>query len=162
MPSGIETCKDVWLEYLSALPEGHRHRSVEPDAFAFGGSGALADELARLVVSGTKQATTSLPVEFTAPGDQLPKAGDVSIILDGAGHPVAIIERLTVRTVPFDSVDAAYAAVEGEGDGSLSYWRKAHVNYFESVCRRLGGTFNAQTPVICQEFKLVWPAHREK
>src|SRR3954467_11421906 len=98
----MKACSDFWLEYLASLPAAHRHRSVTPDAFAFGGSGAIADSLAGLVVNGTKRATTSLPVEFTALGDPLPEAGDVSIILDGVGHPVAIIERLTVRTVPFD------------------------------------------------------------
>lgn len=55
----------------------------------------------------------------------------------------------------FDDVDARYAAVEGEGDGSLTYWRDAHTEYFESVCARLDSAFDGRTPVICQCFAVV-------
>ncbi|MGH8688948.1 MAG: ASCH domain-containing protein [Burkholderiales bacterium] len=148
-----------WDRYVAQLPADHRHRSIKPDAFAFGGSGSLADELAQLVLSGRKRATTSLAVEFTSMNEALPRVGDVSIILDGGHKPVAIIERTAVETLPFESVVASYAAVEGEGDGSLTYWRSAHIEYFEGVCRKLGGSFTSKTPVICQRFRLVWPAN---
>ena len=158
MPIDVEACEALWRDYLAHLPIDHRHRAVKPDAFAFGGSGNLAAELAELILSGRKQATTSLAIEFTSLNEPLPKVGDMSIILQGELKPVAIIERTEVKTVPFESVDESFAATEGEGDGSLAYWRAAHTEYFESVCRRLGGTFNAKTPVLCQEFRLVWPA----
>jgi uncharacterized protein YhfF len=54
-------------------------------------------------------------------------------------------------------VTAEYASVEGEGDGSLDYWRAAHREYFTAVCARLGGEFNDGMPVICQVFHVVWP-----
>jgi uncharacterized protein YhfF len=149
-------CRAVWLEYLRGLPPGHTHYRITPDAFAFGDSAELADELARLVLAGTKRATASLAVEFTSLNEPLPKAGDVSIILRGDGRPVAIIERTDVKTIPFESVDAAFAATEGEGDGSLAYWRDAHTEYFTGVRHRLGGTFDAATPVLCQIFRLLW------
>jgi uncharacterized protein YhfF len=38
--------------------------------------------------------------------ERLPKAGDLSIILDGKGDPVGIIERISVDLVPFQAVDA--------------------------------------------------------
>lgn len=60
--------------------------------------------------------------------------------------------------MPFDEVDEPYAAVEGEGDGSLAYWRAAHEQYFTDVCRRLGGSFDGRTPVICQSFRVLFAA----
>ena len=54
-------------------------------------------------------------------------------------------------------VGSAYAAIEGEGDGSLAYWRAAHIEYFTGVCARLGGRFDDATPVLCQTFTVVWP-----
>jgi uncharacterized protein YhfF len=146
-----------WQRYLASLRPEHPHRALQPDAFAFGGGGALADELAELVLAGRKRATTSLPIEFAADGDPLPEVGSLSIVLAGDGRPVAIIERTQVFERAFDEVDAAYAAVEGEGDGGLAGWRADHAEYFEGVCARLGGCFDGRAPVICQVFRVVWP-----
>lgn len=148
----------LWADFLGSLPADDPRRGKTPDAFAFGGGEGIADELAALVVAGTKRATASLPIEFTAVGDPLPKAGDLSIVLDGKGDPVAIIELTSVDVVPFGEVDEAFAAFEGEGDGTLAWWRQAHTWYFGRVCERLGGTFDEATPVLCQRFRKVWPA----
>jgi uncharacterized protein YhfF len=152
----LETVQAFWQRYLATLPHDHPHRASRPDAFAFGDSAALADELAALVQAGRKRATASLPVEFTSEGRRLPRAGDVSIVTRADGTPVAIIELTDVRSVPFQAVDAAFAAEEGEGDGSLAWWQAAHRRYFGRVCARLGGTFDNTTTVICQRFRLVW------
>ena len=109
------------------------------------------------MLAGRKRATASLPIEYTSLNEPLPKAGDLSIILDGKGVPVAIIERTSVELVPFHAVDAEFAAHEGEGDGSLGYWRDAHTSYFNAVCARLGGSLEENTPVLCQRFRRVWP-----
>ena len=146
-----------WQDYLRRLPAAHRHHRAIPDAFAFGGGGALADELADLVLAGVKRATASLAIEFSAAGETLPQAGSVSIILAADAQPVAIIERSSVVCVPFGRVDAQFAATEGEGDGSLAWWRAVHRHYFNDVCSRLGGRFDDDTPVLCQTFVLVWP-----
>ncbi|MBS0337820.1 MAG: ASCH domain-containing protein [Proteobacteria bacterium] len=149
--------KAYWAGFVRSLDPDDRRRTAKPDAFGFGGEGDLADKLAALVLAGRKRATASLVVEYTALGEPLPKAGDLSIILDGAGHPVAIIERTAVDLVPFGSVSEDFAACEGEGDGSLRYWREAHTRYFNSVVARLGGRLDESTPVLCQRFRLVWP-----
>ncbi len=145
-----------WNEYLASRPREHPHHGVTPDAFGFGDSDRLIDELAALVLDGKKRATTSLAIEYTALGEALPKVGDVSVVLRAGGIPVAIIERTQVQHVMFRNVDEAFAAVEGEGDGSLCSWRNDHRDYFTAVCRRLGGTFDDDTIVICQKFHVVW------
>jgi uncharacterized protein YhfF len=149
-------CDTFWRDYVARLPDDHPHHSAKPDAFGFGDEPALAGELAELVLAGRKRATTSLPAEFTSLEAPLPRVGDLSIVVHGDGRPAALIELTHVETVPFDEVDEAYAAVEGEGDGSLAYWRRAHEEYFADVCRRLGGSFDGRTPVICQAFQLIW------
>jgi uncharacterized protein YhfF len=149
-------CEDVWSKYLRSLPPGHAHHHVKPDAFGFGGSKGLADSLGQLVLDAKKRATTSLAVEFTSLNEPLPTVGSMSIVVDGNGSPIAIIERTEVKEVQFQFVDEAFAATEGEGDGSLDYWRDAHTEYFTSVCARLGGEFSATTPVLCQIFEVRW------
>jgi uncharacterized protein YhfF len=155
----LNACKVVWEEYLRGLPQTHAHQRIKPDAFAFGDSEALANELADLVLIGRKRATASLAVEFTSLNEPIPRAGDVSIILRGDGTPVAIVERTDVQTVPFQAVNEVFAATEGEGDGTLAYWRAAHTEYFNAVCMRLGGKLSATTPVLCQTFRVLWRTH---
>jgi len=159
MPADQAKCKAYWAAFVQSLTAHDPRRLAKPDAFGFGGEGEPADELAALVLAGKKRATASLPVEYTALNEPLPKVGDLSIILDGKGAPVAIIERTAVDLVAFQSVGEEFAACEGEGDGSLCYWRKAHRWYFEGVCSRLGGRLEEGTPVLCQRFRLVWPKH---
>lgn len=150
-------CDAFFGAYLAQLPPGHRHHTQTPDAFGFGGEPTLAEELAALVCAGQKCATTSLPIEYTALDEALPRVGDLSIVVRGNGQPAALIERTQVEHKAFDDVDAVYAAVEGEGDGSLTFWREAHRDYFQGVCRRLGGDFDGGTLVICQIFRVIWP-----
>ena len=152
-----QACDAFWRAYLAQLSREHRHHSLRADAFAFGSTPASADELAALAVAGRKCATTSLPIEFTALGEPLPRVGDVSIIARGDGAPVAIIERTQVESRAFDDVDQAYATIEGEGDGTLEYWRRVHLEYFHWVCQQFGGSFDGRTTVLCQVFRVVWP-----
>jgi uncharacterized protein YhfF len=149
------TAEVFWQRYVGSLPAEHPHRAARPGAFAFGDSPGLASELAALVQAGRKRATTSLAVEFTSVGEPLPAVGDVSIVRLFDGTPVAIIESVEVRHVPFQAVDAAFAAEEGEGDGSLAWWQAAHRDYFSRVCARHGYEFDETSVVICQRFRLV-------
>jgi uncharacterized protein YhfF len=59
--------------------------------------------------------------------------------------------------VPFNKVSAEFAASEGEGDGSLTFWRQAHLQYFTRECARIGRPFEQSMPVVCERFCLVYP-----
>lgn len=145
----------LWRAYVAHLPAGHPHRTARVTAFSFGDSAALADELAALVVAGQKRATASLPAQFESEGAPLPAAGDVSIVTRGDGTPVAIIETTDISLMPFGQVDAEFAATEGEGDGSLAYWRDAHTDFFGRVVARAGGRLDDATLVVCERFRLL-------
>ena len=154
-PLKDEACEAYWQRYRATLPATHPHRAAAPDAFAFGHEPALADELAALVVQGRKRATASLAIEFTSLGEPCPRAGDLTIVRDGLGRPVALIERTDVREQPFCEVDADFAATEGEGDGSLASWQEGHREYFGEVCQRHGLVFHETQPVLCQRFRVL-------
>ena len=55
----------------------------------------------------------------------------------------------------FNAVSAEYAAIEGEGDGSLEYWRKGHWSLFSRECRRIGMQPTATMPVVCNVFEVL-------
>ena len=60
----------------------------------------------------------------------LPQKGDLSVVLDGSGDPVLVIETIDVVILPFNEVSEQFTFEEGEGDRSIAYRRMAHENYF--------------------------------
>ncbi len=149
-PSVVE----FWNRFAVATGESDVRRFYE--SFAFGDSEALANELAALVLSGVKRATAGAVWSYEAEGKRLPVAGDLSIVTDWAGQPLCVIETQSVEQVPFNEVSAAFAATEGEGDGSLQYWRDAHRDYFTRECERAGRKFDESMLVACERFKVAY------
>jgi uncharacterized protein YhfF len=153
-----ESIVPYWQAYQASLPDGHPQRSaVLPVAWGFGDGSDMADELGGLVVQGVKTATCSSVEEIAADGDPIPKAGDLSIILDGRGEPIGIIETTGVEIKALDEVTAEFAYDEGEGDRSLEYWRDGHRRFFGRGHARLGIPMSDQIPVVCERFRLIWP-----
>lgn len=46
-------------------------------------------------------------------------------------------------------------SIEGEGDGSLEYWRKAHWAFFSRECKRIGRAPAESMPVVCSVFEVL-------
>ncbi len=110
------------------------------------------------MLAGTKRATASLVWAYGHDGKQPPRPGSLSVMTDWHGEPLGIIETRVVETIPFEDVTAGFAATEGEGDGSLRYWREAHWDYFSRECKRIGRQPDRRMPVLCEQFELVFAA----
>jgi len=128
------------------------YTSMAPPAWSFGDTPQIANELLALVLARKKTATSSLLSEY-GDADPLPKANDLSIILDGYGHPGALIRDDEVCVIPFADVTAEQAAAEGEGDCSLAYWRAAHLAFWQ----RQGITVDDSAMVVHERFTLLYP-----
>ena len=117
----------------------------ELETFSFGDTPELADELAQLVVDGTKTATC-----WAASEGQKTQIGQRWVMLDGAGRPRAVVETLDLVQRRFGEIDEAFAYEEGEDDRSVASWRAAHRAYFG---RR--GQFSEDMLLWCERFRLV-------
>lgn len=146
--------------------------TVQPPAWSFGSTPEEADRILALVLSGAKTATTS-PLSDYQPDDPaesdlaadpdadsgesahqpLPEVGSLSILLDGSGHPRALVQTTAVSVVPFDQVDADHALAEGEGDGTLEQWRQVHREAFGADGRPVDGDL----PVVLERFEVLVP-----
>lgn len=126
------------------------------EAWYFGDSPELADELVELVVQGKKTATASLLWEYEAEGEALPQVGGYSVITRFDGEPRGVIQTVEVRILPYDEVEAVFAADEGEGDLSLAYWREAHWRFFSRACAKIERQPEMKMPVVCERFRLVY------
>ncbi len=116
--------------------------------YAFGHTKEAAEALCALVLDGKKTATSSALFHYE--DDPVPEPGDCSVLLDGSGRPRCVIECVSADVMPFDEVDAAFAAAEGEGDKSLAQWRKAHEEAFKRE-----GYFAPDMMVVCEHFRIV-------
>ncbi len=145
-----------WEKFQAAIGTDVSDRFCE--AFHFDDNEASADELARLVVEGKKRATASLEWNYGVTERPRPQPGDLSVVTDWQGRPLCVIETRSVVVIPFDEVDEAFAAREGEGDSSLRYWREGHWKYFSRECERIGRTPDLRLPVLCESFEVVYRA----
>ncbi|MFO1245031.1 MAG: ASCH domain-containing protein [Ramlibacter sp.] len=143
-----------WRAFATADSRATEERFYE--AFFFGDSAALANELAELVLRGTKRATAAALWTFEAQAKRVPEPGDLSVVTDWSGNPLCVIETKSIEVMPFHEVSADFAATEGEGDGSLLFWRQAHTEYFSRECARAGREFSEGMLVVCERFEVVF------
>jgi uncharacterized protein YhfF len=114
----------------------HHERLVratdELPAGQFGFPGPLRDKLVDAILRGEKTTTSSLVVEYEREGDELPRAGSRSAVVDSLGRRVAVIETTDVRVIRVGEVDLEHARCEGEGFESVAAWRRAHEDFWRS------------------------------
>ena len=145
-----------WAAYVATLSDAERNALTEPEVWTFGDSPELADELGALVIQGIKIATADLVWTVEYEVRSVPKVGDMSVVLDGAGDPLCIIQTTAVTIRPYNEVPPEFAYDEGEGDRSLAYWRQAHWSYFGRRCAEMGIEPTLTMRVICEHFKVVF------
>lgn len=147
-----------WYDYIQTLSDDVKVPPEMPEAWGFGDSPEMAEELGRLVLEGIKTATASAVWEYEATNESLPQVGDLSIILDGQGEPLCIIETVEVMVRPYNEVDPQFAYDEGEGDRSLTYWREAHERFFSRFLPTIGLVFSETMPLVLERFRVIYPA----
>ncbi|MGB7873559.1 MAG: ASCH domain-containing protein [Anaerolineales bacterium] len=145
-----------WQKFLSTLPDDSPYHSKAYTAEGWGVGPEMADELGTLIVNGTKTATCSALWEWEAEGELVPETGAVTIVLDGRGEPIGIVESTELTIRKYNEVDADFAHDEGEGDLSLRYWRQVHKNFFSRSLPEIGKEFSEEMPLVCEQFRLIY------
>lgn len=154
-----------WAQFIQSSPSGSELPRTYYEAFRFGRAfGATREEASKiatlvgtLVLAGTKTSTASLLWVYEAEGTRLPKQGDLSIVLDGADHPICLIETTEVRIVPFDEmVDERFAYEGGESDRTLESWRRMYWQSIRAECARIKREPSEKAPLVCERFRMVY------
>ena len=142
-----------WETYQNTLPERHPHRFfATPDAWAFGNSVEMANKLGRLVFNGIKTATCCRYL-----GENIAEDIGVSIIHDGIGAPICLVEPYEITVKPYNMVDAQFAFDEGEGDRSLEYWQRVHWEFFTCEAQTEGYEVSEDMLLMCERFRVLYP-----
>jgi uncharacterized protein YhfF len=143
-----------WSSFLDSRREDLPPDITYYEAFTFGSQPDSASQLAALVLSGAKTATSSSVREYEERRQRPPASGDYSIVLDGHGTPVCVIQTIEVNVIPFDQVDAAFAYDYGEGDRTLVWWRENMGDYYDEEFAANGWERDAALPLICERFRV--------
>jgi uncharacterized protein YhfF len=138
------------------LPTDAPRHARYTEATSFGFTPEDANEIAKLVIAGTKTATGSVLWALEADGKPLPKAGDYWIALDGQGEPFAVLHTDTVEVIPFDQVPEEYALWGGEGDLTIDYWRRIYWQYIVRECERILREPSPKAPLVMERFSVAY------
>jgi uncharacterized protein YhfF len=145
-----------WQKFLAILPPDSPYQTKAYTTESWGDSPEMADELGDLILRDIKTATCSALWEWEAEGKPIPEEGRITIVLNGHGEPLCIIETTEVTVRKYNEVDSDFAQAEGEGDFSLNYWREAHKNYFSRTLPKIGKEFSEDMPLVCERFKVIY------
>lgn len=104
------------------------------------------NELIELVLSGKKTATTCPYCE-----EDIPVIGEESVILYDDKKEACKVRTKEYYVMKFSEMTEELSKLEGEGDLTLDYWRKVHMEYFTSFDK----TFNEDSLIIFEIFELV-------
>lgn len=143
------TAEEMWRIFS----EKNGLENEEYEAWAYG---AEPDELAELTAKGIKTATASAYYWYEAEGEELPKEGEYSVILNSKDEAVCVTKTTKVYIERFKNISKEQAYKEGEGDRSLEYWRRVHRDFFTNELAEAGISFDEDMKVVCEEFEVVF------
>ncbi|WP_086348726.1 ASCH domain-containing protein [Candidatus Enterococcus clewellii] len=147
-----QSVEALWNEFveLHDIKDGHY------TAWSFGRTPEMADELLQEVLLGEKRGTSGLKRAYELENEELPKAGDYSILLDGRGEAAAIIQAKLIDILPYKNVTDLHGYLEGEGERNLAFWRKVHRPFFEAELNEANEEFTEEHLVVYEYFDVVY------
>lgn len=144
-----------WDRYLQSLSTELRPARPRVSAGP-AGPYEITDDLIALYLSGRKNAGSGLVADYTTSRDPLPNVGDFWICLDSGGEPRCVLRTARIEIHNFSEVPASIAMAEGEGDGSLDYWRRVHTEVYEPNLSAWGIRRIEEAEVITEFFTIVF------
>lgn len=145
---------NLWTAFQAKNPS--YLNAALPISYYFCDNEIAANDCANLVVKGIKQATSPSLWYFEKHQEPLPQKGDLAIVTNWNGIAKAIIQTTKVEQVPYNKITPAYAAIEGEGDKSLDYWKKGHWEYYTNEMKPYKEAPWEAMIIVCEYFETIW------
>ncbi len=144
---------ELWEEFKSksGLPVNRKY----VNSFHFELTEYWANELLRLVMEGTKRATSSSIWEYESENEKIPRIDDYNVVTDWDGNAKCVIRTTAVTILPFKEITYDLCRKEGEDD-SLTSWRKSHISFFIEDGKEMGYEFTEDMEVVFEEFEVVY------
>ncbi len=153
----MEEQSKIYLDiYLSSLSETERKKYQSFSSDYFCADEHNANLCAELIRIGQKSATCSLNHWYESGEEPMPTIGHLMIVTNWDGTPICIVEINSVEKCKYSDVSAEFAFLEGEGDRSLEWWRKAHWNFFAKECEELNIEPCEEMMLVLETFRVVY------
>lgn len=143
------TAEEMWEKFS-------KENSIQNEKYEAWQYGDTPDLLAELTLQGIKTATCSAYYWYEVEGEELPKEGEYSVILNSRDEAVCVTKTAKVYIEQFKNISPNHAYKEGEGDRSLEYWRRIHRDFFTKELAEAGIEFSEEMKVVCEEFEVVY------
>lgn len=128
MVNHMNASRDYGID-VDALTRDEMAR-IPKDEFAY--PGPVRDALVAAILAGRKTSTAGLYREFEIFDEEVPKAGDLRMLIDSDGQDLAILRYISIENKRFIDVADRHAIDEGEGYTDAAGWRKAHAGFWNS------------------------------
>ena len=125
-------------------------------SISFGMNREDSNRAAAKVCSGEKTAVIYPANGYRANMSAPSVPGDLHLICDWQQNPVAVVEVESVEMLSLHELNDAICIREAEA-GSLEEWRKLRMPAVKTEIEELGGEFTEDAPLICENFRLVYP-----
>lgn len=113
-----------------------------------------ADAAVDLICRETKRARTRSLKGIQLRHEKLPQIGDFYVVTDWQGKAWAVIRTTSVKLIPYFAVRDDHARLEGDGDKSLSHWKKIHWEYLERELSAFGAQPSESMIMVFEAFEL--------
>jgi len=143
-------------KYLESLTDSERDRYHSFSADYFCADEKNANLCAGLISIGQKTATCSLKYGYEYDDEPIPVIGHLMIVNNWDGAPICIVEITSVEQCKYSDVTAEFAFLEGEGDRSLEWWKKAHWSFFAKECEELNIEPCEDMMLVLEKFHVVY------
>ena len=151
-----KSVSEMWNDFIELNPEFKNDEIPESDFFH--NNEKDANRLAELTLTGKKRASSGLYILYEQYNADLPSVGAKQIVTDFNGNAKAIIENISVNTIPFNKISREYAEMDmGTDIEPLKKWKKAHWDFFENFLKESGEKPTEEMLIVAVEFKKIWP-----
>ena len=154
--------ESFWQDYLSTISEEDRKNASAYLVDDFADTPEAATKVGKLVRDGIKTTTSSLLWGLEHGGEPIPKVGEISVVVDGNGNPLCVIEMMEVEIRSFNTVDEQFAFEYGEGERTLAYWLSDNWDFHSRWCREIGREPSETMPIVFQRFRLLYPQNNQR
>ena len=145
-----------WADFLRSRADPRSVDELLYEAFRIGNSEESANEGAQLILSRKKTTTSSLLSEYENLRKPLPSVGSLSILENGQGEAVCVVETTWLEVLPLEEIDAGFAIAYGEWGSTLAEWQQNAWRYYSTQCQQLGREPTMQMTLVCERFRIVY------
>jgi uncharacterized protein YhfF len=149
-----DSAQGLWKDFINANPEFANE--PEPGVGYFCDNEKDANACTELVLKDIKRATSHSLLGLQYREEVMPKIGDFFVVTDFKGKAKCIVRTTSVKLLPYFSIHAEHARLEGEGNKSLEHWRSVHWDYYTRELEPFGRLPRESMIIVFERFEKVF------